>query len=232
VAAGQGDTCVLLSDETVRCFGDNANGQLGIGTRDPVGLTAASMGDALKAVSLGTGFRVKKIVAGARSNCALSVDGVIKCWGENSWGQLGLGAAGDVGGTAVDPAVGYQPVNLGVGQLVSDLSCGAQHCCAVTVQHTLKCWGANSAGQLGLGDTLPRGLAAEDMGDSLPFVEIQDLEQVKSVHLQASRSCAVTTRGMLCWGENRNGQLGTGDSDPRGTTLDTVPSMLTPLLAP
>jgi alpha-tubulin suppressor-like RCC1 family protein len=232
VVAGQGHTCALLSDESVRCFGSNAYGQLGNGTRTDVGATAGSMGDALRAVPLGAGFHVRKLVAGAHHTCALGTDGHVKCWGANASGQLGLGSIDDVGAAPVDPATGYTAADLGIGQLANDLSCGSQHCCALMVQQTLKCWGANGSGQLGLGDTRTRGIAPLEMGDDLPFVEMQDLEEVHAVSLTASRTCATTTRGTLCWGDNRAGQLGTGDQRPRGSTPETVPALLAPVIEP
>eukprot|EP01083_Nonionella_stella_P069881 186566_1 len=53
-----------------------------------------------------------------------------------------------------------------------DVSAGGAHTCAVSQFHTAKCWGFNEKGQIGLGDTSPRGDEAGEMGDNLPTLDL------------------------------------------------------------
>ena len=81
IAAGNGHTCAVLSDGTVKCWGWNGSGQLGDGTSNssnvPVLVTGIS-----NAIS---------IAAGNGHTCAVLSDGTVKCWGWNFYGQLGDG---------------------------------------------------------------------------------------------------------------------------------------------
>ncbi|CAN0403862.1 unnamed protein product, partial [Scytosiphon promiscuus] len=67
--------------------------------------------------------------------------------------------------------------------------------------HDAQCWGSNSGGQLGLGDSLDRGDEAGEMGDSLPFVDLGTFVTVSSVALGSRHACAVIENGYVkCWG--------------------------------
>src|SRR5262249_4362738 len=135
----------------------------------------------------------------------------------------------DRGASAADLGAALPPVDLGKGQRVVGLSCGDRHCCARTIQNTMKCWGDNADGQLGLGDLASRGADATSMGDTLPFVMTPPAERVLAIDATASRPCARTDSGLRCWGRNRAGELGYGDLLPRGGTFTTVPRVLPPL---
>ncbi|CAM9258015.1 unnamed protein product, partial [Ectocarpus sp. 12 AP-2014] len=91
VSAGSSHSCAVLSDATVKCFGDNTLGQLGQLDSLSRGLEATDMGDNLPTVPLGT-FEAAAVYSGNEFNCAVSLDGgSVKCWGQNEGGQLGLG---------------------------------------------------------------------------------------------------------------------------------------------
>jgi alpha-tubulin suppressor-like RCC1 family protein len=229
VALGQGHTCVLGTDGGVYCFGANDAGQLGLGSAGPTGDHAGTMGDAMQAVSLGDGFSAKAIASGARHVCALSQDGRVKCWGAADAGQLGLGDTRNRGTSAGDMGAALPTVDLGHGQVAVELACGTRHCCARTVQNTMKCWGDNSQGQLGLGDLVARGGDASSTGDNLPFVLTPPHESVLSIRAEGDTTCARTDGGLRCWGRNRSGELGYGDQTARGGTQTTIPRLLSPL---
>lgn len=101
--------------------------------------------------------------------------------------------------------------------------------CAISVDGgSVKCWGQNEAGQLGLGDTEARGGPNDDvfeMGENLPVVDLSgssDLS-VESMALGGSSACAVLTGGVVrCWGANDVGQLGLGDTENRGDEADEM----------
>lgn len=227
--AGRNHTCILRGDSSVVCFGDNALGQLGVGSTIGVGNRDGTMGTALASVDLGAGFKVQKLAGGLDFACALSDQGKIKCWGSNESGQLGQGIIAATRGSGpfqMGDALAF--TDLGEKQLATDLQCGFYHCCATTLQNTMKCWGGNDSGQLGLGDTLSRGRGA-DMGDQLPFVRLPPGERVLGMDLNGNTTCARTVSGTRCWGSNSTGQLATGDKLNRGDKPTTVPRLLTPV---
>lgn len=81
--------CVLDTTGKVKCWGYNEQGQLGLGHTNHVGSSLSEMGENLPVVNLG--LPAKLISRGyANHNCAILINNYIKCWGENSSGQLGL----------------------------------------------------------------------------------------------------------------------------------------------
>ena len=130
------------------------------------------MGNSLPTVSLGAGRSAKTLSLGWLHSCALLDNNLVKCWGANSDGQLGLGDTSNRGDGGGEKGDSLPTVNLGSGRSVKKLALGANHGCALLDNDTLKCWGFNMSGQLGLGDTSGRGSAGGQMGDSLPAVDV------------------------------------------------------------
>ena len=84
-------TCVVLDNASLKCFGYNRDGLLGLGTDDErVGDFPEEMGDALPAVDLGTGRTAVSVSLGFFHTCALLDNAQVKCWGGNGDGSLGL----------------------------------------------------------------------------------------------------------------------------------------------
>lgn len=131
VTNANGADCALLSDGTIKCWGNNFNGQLGDGsTQDS--LTPVSVLDVSNAVSLSSGYG---------SDCAVLSDGTIKCWGDNSYGALGDGTNNN----------SSTPVTVtGVSNAVS-VSHGGPVGCAVISDTSITCWGNNPWGFRGDG---------------------------------------------------------------------------------
>jgi alpha-tubulin suppressor-like RCC1 family protein len=229
LALGASHTCVLTLDHAVYCFGKNDAGQLGLGHAKSVGDRPGTMGESMLPVKLGDDFVATSIASGGSHVCALSDQGTVKCWGANDAGQLGLGDTANRGASPNDLGAALPTVDLGHGQIAVDLACGLRHCCVRTIENTMKCWGDNSGGQLGLGDLTARGTTPESTGDNLPFVMTPPGERVLSISLGAKRTCARTDGGLRCWGKNEGGELGYGDQQGRGGTPETIPRLLPPL---
>ena len=217
--AGEGaHTCALLDNATVKCWGNNANGQLGLGDTANRGDTSGEMGDSLAAVSLGTGRTAGAVAVGGIHTCALLDNATVKCWGYND-GQLGLGdtvVRGDGPGEMGDT---LPAVSLGTGRTAAAITPGDVHTCVRLDSGTLKCWGRNDFGQLGLGDTVDRGDNGGEMGDALPAVDLGSGggRGVVSVGAGATHSCALLEGGSVrCWGDGTAGLLGLGDTVTRG----------------
>jgi alpha-tubulin suppressor-like RCC1 family protein len=176
------------------------------------------MGDNLPFVDLGIVARPVSLASSAAHNCAVLEDGRAKCWGDNYYGQLGLGDT---------QYRGYKPGEMGdslpfldlgsEGKLLSIFP-GSTSACALFEDGRIKCWGRNSDGELGLGDTDDRGGQPGQMGDALPFVNLGDGIRVESVAVGSIHTCALLEGGRVkCWGNNGYGQLGLGDTTTRGT---------------
>lgn len=172
LVSGSGHNCAILDNNSVKCWGLNTAGQLGLGDTNDRGNNAGEMGDSLPSVNLGTGRTAKDLAAGATHTCAILDDDSVKCWGTNLFGQLGIGDGTDRGNNAADMGNSLPTVSLGTGRSAKTLSLGWLHSCALLDDNLVKCWGFNMSGQLGLGDTSGRGSAGGQMGDSLPAVDV------------------------------------------------------------
>ena len=115
ISAGRNHTCALLSSGAVKCWGNNYDGQLGLGDTNDRGGGANEMGVNLLAVDLGLadGVTVTAISADVYHTCALLSSGAVKCWGNNSDGQLGLGDTNKRGDGANEMGAALPVVDLG-----------------------------------------------------------------------------------------------------------------------
>lgn len=224
IVAGADHTCAILDDGSLKCWGNNGYGQLGIESTSPQGDTPATLGSNMRAVSLGTLRSARSVAANWRNTCAWLDDGSVKCWGINDTGQLGLGTV-NVHGTAPNT----MGDNLPAIQLRESLSSGgtAQHNCRVFDDGSVKCWGNNAYGQLGVGDTTNRGTLSTQMGTALPKVLLPAGRRALSVVTGSSgspstggHSCALLDDGSVwCWGASYWGQLCRGNQNGSWTPV-------------
>ncbi len=141
--------------------------------------------------------------AGHAHTCAVSFEGRVRCFGDNEYGQLGVGSTDTIGDDETPLEAGLD-VDL---PRVTQVAAGGRHTCAVTTEHELYCWGANESGQLGLGHTKTWGDAPDE---PLEPVGLDGL--VAAVEVGASHTCARMFGGSIrCWGDSSRGQLGHGD---------------------
>ncbi|CAM9412343.1 unnamed protein product [Pylaiella littoralis] len=223
VALGARHGCAVIEDGLVKCWGNNNGGQLGYEDRVARGTVPGSMGDNLPVVDLGVDQRVIAVEAGFYHTCALLYVGDVKCWGFGESGQLGQGnsdSIGDAQGTMGDD---LPPIDLGTGRTAVALGLGGTHTCAVLDDETVKCWGSNAYGSLGLGDLIPRGIALDQMGDALPALGLtfgEGLGAVSNVFAGTLHTCVSGTEGGLaCFGLNADGELGAETLEDLGDDL-------------
>lgn len=180
VEAGGDHTCAVLDNGKLVCWGSNAGGRLGLGSfsSDPdsavyaVGDQPDEMGEALPAIALRAGNGpIASLSAGFDHTCAAFANGTLQCWGLNFFGQLGLGDTAARGDQLDDMGAQLPMVNLGSSQFVVAVSAGGTFGCARLSDSSLKCWGDNTHGQLGLGHTQHQGNQAGEM-ESLPSVQL------------------------------------------------------------
>ena len=92
IAAGGAHACALLSGGTVDCWGANFFGQLGSGTSSGPE-TCNGMACSTTPVAVPGLSGVRAIAAGGSESCALLTGGTIECWGDNTFGELGIGTS-------------------------------------------------------------------------------------------------------------------------------------------
>lgn len=186
IAAGSLHTCALLSGGGVKCWGRDAEGQLGNGTD---GEEDQSTPVDVSGISDAVG-----IASGGRHSCAIIDGGTVKCWGFDLHGQIGDGAPQGDKRAPVDV--------VGLTGVVA-LDAGESHTCAIRSNGDLMCWGWDARGQLGDGD--------DDEADELTPILIPLASDPTSIGLGVTWTCAVLTGGTLqCWGWDREGSLGNG----------------------
>jgi len=140
------------------------------------------------------------VTTGTAHSCALLADQTVKCWGENSYGELGDGS----------PTNRLSPVVVSGLSGVISISAGWHHSCALLSGGTVKCWGANASGQLGDGSTTT---------SSTPVV-VSALSDAIAISVGSEHSCALLSGGTVkCWGANASGQLGDGSTTTSSTTV-------------
>ena len=217
VTVGAYHVCAIVDDDTVKCWGYNTYGGLGLGDSTNRGTLGGQMGDALPTVDLGTGRKVRVVSAGLYTTCAILDDGRVKCWGYNAFGQLGLGDTNNRGDVTGEMGDALAPVELGTGRTAKAIAMGNYVACAILDNDSVKCWGHNVSGQLGLGDTNNRGDVTSEMGDALSAVNLGSGRTARAVACGDSFTCALLdTNQLKCWGSGTYGRLGLGDQTQRG----------------
>lgn len=177
IAAGMHHVCVLVRG-SVKCWGDNHYGQLGI---DKI----ISSPEPIQPIGLESD--VLAIAAGDTFTCA-AVTKKVYCWGRNESGELGDGTTQN---RWLPAAV------LKIHGNITGLTAGASHACAI-VDGKGYCWGMNQNGQLGSGNEV----------DQLTPILVPNFSQVQSMSAGRAHTCALGDGHLKCWGFNGLGNLG------------------------
>lgn len=137
IAANGYQTCALTSGGGVKCWGINIYGTWGDGISTNTNYTTP-------VDIIGLMSDISMIDMGGTYLCVLTLDGGVKCWGDNRQGQLGDGTT-----TQQSTPIDVEGLESGI----VDIATGSLHTCALTSDDKIKCWGANFTGQLGDGTT-------------------------------------------------------------------------------
>ena len=184
VAAGGGHTCALQADATLWCWGANMQQQTGqFNGSSPVVTSPTQVGTAADWMMVATG---------QNHTCGITLStGSLYCWGDNSFGQVGVGSFGNSYGAPqlVDGSIRYLKVVA-----------GDTHTCGLRADGLMYCWGGNSDGQLGTGDRLN----SASIGSGL-------MANVIDVGAGGRHTCAVNgSHNLYCWGDFFAGQTAQG----------------------
>jgi hypothetical protein len=270
VACGNGFACAVLTDHSIRCWGDQGYGHLGSndGGTGPHGAVEPMLASGALPPTLA-------LALGDRHACALSMTNDVNCWGENDDGQLGIGTTsmqslpvpatalmalaprsilaigasssttcialggtttdvrclgGNGGGVAgADPSLVMRSTSLvtvpnaTVDPAGAFLIGGDGGFCAIDAARHVACWGNDNAGFLGRGTFMDDWMAQDVLAGPITSRTVTTmLGGVASL-----QRCAVTAGQLYCWGDDASGAL---SFDPTGTSNAASPT-LAPLLA-
>jgi alpha-tubulin suppressor-like RCC1 family protein len=179
LAAGGFHACTIRNG-AVYCWGSDSQKQLG-----PTSCEAGSCTTPQRVVLLDGAAGPVEVAGGYIHTCARLADNTAQCWGDNVFGELGLGPLPPT------TVLGLVATNAPL----AEVALGDNDSCAVGFDGTLLCWGSNASGQLGTGDTTSHGAP----------VTVPNLVAVEEVGLGTSWTCArLGDGGVDCWGNNGN----------------------------
>uniref|UniRef100_A0A672GR94 X-linked retinitis pigmentosa GTPase regulator n=1 Tax=Salarias fasciatus TaxID=181472 RepID=A0A672GR94_SALFA len=186
VACGRDHTIICTYGGGVYGAGSNRDGQLGLGH-----CSSTSSFHPLRPFCGRT--PIKMLSAGCSTSAALTEDGRLFMWGDNSAGQIGLGGEG----------FAAEPRQVDVGEAVTWVSCGYRHSALVTATGHLYTFGESANGRLGLRE------------EQLSLHRVP--QQVQGIVGRVSRVCcggahtvALTGSDLYTFGRGQYGQLGHG----------------------
>lgn len=211
IAAGANHNCALLSDRSVRCWGDSSSGQLGNGE---FSLDACEGRPCSRTPVQVEGLEnVVDLVLGQRHSCAIHQNGELSCWGSDV-----VGFASGLKSCDQEPCATI-PKKVPLMRDVIQVMSGYNHACALLAGGAVVCWGENSLGQLGVSnppyETIHDVSILSDLQQpsevSLAGPAERILQQGSSTAFK-DKSCVELQNGSLyCWGKNDWGQLGVGN---------------------
>jgi alpha-tubulin suppressor-like RCC1 family protein len=205
ISVGKRHACVRIIDGTARCWGVNASGQLGDGTRTDHFLPVKVLNVAGSAQA-----GITRIVATHRHTCAQVTDGTARCWGSNGYGELG-------DGTTTDRLRPVRVMNgLGTGPLwaIAEITLGGSHSCARIKDGTARCWGIRGA--LADANTRPTPTSQLRPAKVMDSTGSQPITNVTQIRAGLGHTCVRTPSGTAqCFGENAEGELGDGTTTAR-----------------
>ncbi len=208
VSASYDHACALLGDNTMWCWGQNADGELG-------NHYASSFSPLAVKVIVNDGsdaaLNVAAMATGSSHTCAALSDGsgTAACWGYNELGQLANTSAGDRTNSP-HPVNAPDGSKLGVYES-GTVAAGALHTCVLVPDsmnvNAINCWGDNESGELGNSDEFGSWTSNPE---AVEFPDGKKLTNLAGLSAGNSFTCALLAAdgSIACWGVDGYGQLG------------------------
>ena len=147
----------------------------------------------------------------------------VTCWGANTYGNLGTGSPATVGYLPGQMGNNLVQAQFPTGLTVTAMATGDTHTCVLFSNGKVSCFGNYYYGQLGNGETQSIGDGPGEMGNNLKFVGMPTGNLATAIAAGRDHSCALLTTGAVtCWGNNIEGVLGVGNSNPFDNVLRLV----------
>jgi alpha-tubulin suppressor-like RCC1 family protein len=225
VSAGYNFSCALTQSGGVSCWGTNANGQLGAQSSDHCREEFYQFTCSVRPLAVdGLGSGISAVRSGFAHSCAVTTAGGVKCWGFNLYGQLG-------DSTTTDRTSPIDVSDLGSG--VTAVAPGDVHTCALMTNSTVRCWGNDILGELGIGTLQVSRVPVAVCSDETCAQHFMGAAQLAAGDYH---TCALTTVGdVYCWGSDESGQLGingAGDCPNHGNACSAIPMRVSGLDGP
>lgn len=231
------DLSCSIAGGKIYCWGANVKGSVGdnktSGTKMvySVPTAVATQSDTGSPASLPDNYTATQLATGgtlSNTMCALA-DGVPYCWGGNEDGQLGNGTIGPnaLAPTRVDTTgvlSGLTILDITQGGAGYGDGGGYTHVCVLASSATstgsVYCWGSNKSGQLG---NASNTRSAVPVAVSPSADGIFTNTNVSGIYAGIHHVCANYSNWVYCWGENSDGQLGTGNNNDSNVPVAIAP---------
>ncbi|MEY2932853.1 MAG: hypothetical protein RL033_3602, partial [Pseudomonadota bacterium] len=239
LSAGFFHTCALLDSGAIRCWGENAHGNLGILGYDGSYYYVGDDESPTAIPPVNIDGPVDRVFAGSESNCALLLDGTLRCWGLGPWArtvdELRLHVT-PLRGSVADAtegtyySIGFEsesedviasplrppdprptPVRrIDFGERVTQVAMSMSHVCVLLQTGQVRCWGSGADGRLGYGNSA-------DIESPEAAADVDIGGPVAQLAAGSSQTCAVLQGGSVrCWGYGLDGRLGYGRKENVG----------------
>ena len=148
---------------------------------------------------------VVQVSMGTNFGCALHSDGTVKCWGANTYGQLGDGST----------TTRTTPVDVTLDSAAIRVECGMYHTCAILDTGKVQCWGRNNYGQLGIDSSTTQKTP----------VTVLHIDGANDLALGQEHTCVLINTDAKCWGRNSYGALGIGSTATEGNSVGEMAAL-------
>ena len=201
-SSDEGHTCFITAASVLYCWGVGERGRLGLGNENDVGDNESPF--AAGPVNMPPGRSAVRVSTGSYHTCVVLDNGGGLCWGNGFSHRLGTGSTDHLGDN--EPVSSLSVLSFPGGASAVDIGASSSSSCVLLDTGNFACWGSNSNGRLGRGNTLAQSTAA-----SATVVQLPSSQTTAQLSVGSSHACVLSNTGsVICWGNAANGRLGYG----------------------